>query len=169
MGKLGPKGMKLLRLIHVMFAIMWFGGALSMILLYLLVTPQSAEQIYIHSLDLKTIDDWIVIVGANGCLLTGLIYGIFTKWGFFRHGWLAAKWVLTIFMISSGTFAMGPVVNGNVELGEQLVKGVADSAWLVSAYWENVKSVMPWTYLQNALLLITIILSVYKPWKAKNK
>lgn len=34
-------------------------------------------------------------------MATGLLYGFVTKWGFFSHGWVTAKWVLTIALVVS--------------------------------------------------------------------
>ena len=36
----------------------------------------------VHAQPLKFLDDYMVIVGANGCLFTGLVYSIFTNFGF---------------------------------------------------------------------------------------
>ena len=57
-----------------------------------------------YSSVLKIIDDWLIIGGANGCLLTGILYAAFTMWGFFRYIWMTIKWILTAFMIATGTF-----------------------------------------------------------------
>lgn len=39
------------------------------------------------------IDYAIVIPGAILAVATGIIYGIFTKWGFFKHRWITVKWI----------------------------------------------------------------------------
>lgn len=48
----------------------------------------------------------IVIPGAIGCLITGLIYGIFTNWGFFKHNWMMFKWTITVTAIFLGTVSL---------------------------------------------------------------
>ena len=53
---------------------------------------------------LKVIDDYLIIVGAVGCVLTGILYGLFTNWGFFRHRWITIKWLLTVLMVAMGIF-----------------------------------------------------------------
>ena len=85
---------------------------------------------------LEAIDMKILVPGAVGCLLTGIVYGIFTHWGFFKHRWLTVKWTLTLFMILFGTFYMGPLVKGNVLIGNAIMEGNSDAA----QYWHNVSA-----------------------------
>lgn len=43
----------------------------------------------------------VVKVCIPALMATGLLYGFATKWGFFSHGWVTAKWVLTIALVVS--------------------------------------------------------------------
>ena len=151
MKKLGTKGLKVLKTFHLLTPIMWIGGGLSMTLLMLTTEPSESDA-YMRALALKQIDDWLIIVGANGCLLTGIIYGAFTRWGWFRHGWITAKWILVVFMMLSGTFMMGPPVNGNA------VPNIS-----MSDYTQNVHTTLLWAIPQCLLYVVMIILSVWKP------
>ena len=74
-----------------------------------------------------------------------------TNWGFFRHRWITAKWVLTVLMVASGTFLMGPCVNSNVLTTDTIV------------YQQNVEQTILWGWVQIAMLAVTVILSVWKP------
>ena len=155
---LGTKGLKVLKTFHLLFAFLWIGGGLSMTLLMLTTEPSESDA-YMRALVLKQIDDWLVIVGANGCLLTGIVYGAFTRWGWFRHGWITAKWILVAFMMLSGTFMMGPPVNGNAVLGISM-----------SEYAQNVETTLFWAVPQCLLYVVVIILSVWKPkFKKQNQ
>ena len=106
--------MKALKVVHIVCAIVWFGSAVSMNLLRHLVGNLDAAGMYWMAEILEAIDMKILVPGAVGCLLTGIVYGLFTTWGFFKHRWLTVKWVLTLFMILFGTFYMGPLVKENV-------------------------------------------------------
>lgn len=163
MKTLNVTGLKVLKVIHLACAIMWMGGAISMMILLLNMPEDNASEMHAFSMTLKLVDDYLIIIGANGCLLTGIIYGIFTKWGFFRHHWIIVKWILTLFMILSGTFIMGPCVNGNVEHATDLSFYLSTD----SSFWSNITTILHWGLLQNVLLLITVIVSVFKPWKKK--
>ena len=163
MKKLSTKGMKALKVIHLVCAIAWFGSAISMNLLRHLVVVKDAAGMYWMAEILEAIDMKILVPGAVGCLLTGIVYGIFTNWGFFKHRWLTVKWVLTLFMILFGTFYMGPLVKENVLIGKAIIEGNGD----VAQYWKNVTANAYAGLLQIVLLTVVTIVSVYKPWKRK--
>lgn len=165
MKTLSSNNLKLLKVIHLLCAFMWIGGAFSMLLLLSGVHPAESHEMYMRSLSLKMIDDWLIIVGANGCIITGLIYGIWTKWGFFKHRWITVKWGLTLFMVLSGTFAMGPCVNGNVYSPDEIALYTSDN----EVFWNNISQTIVWGILQTVLLIATMVISVYKPWKGKTK
>jgi len=159
-----PKLLKSLKVIHLICAFLWMGSACAMVLLLFVLSPTNFHELYMRSLVLKMIDDYLIIPGANGCLLTGIIYGLCTNWGFFRHRWLVVKWVLTIFMIASGTFAMGPCVNGNVYPTEEITRYTLDNA----EFFGNIVQVKFWGIIQLLCLLVTVIFSVYRPFKKKH-
>lgn len=58
--------------------------------------------LYGINLSMKFVDDWIIIPGAMGSLLTGVLYTVFTRWGWFKHRWITVKWAITIFGILFG-------------------------------------------------------------------
>lgn len=163
--KLSAKGMKALKVVHLVCAIAWFGSAISMNLLRHLVDVNDAVGMYWMAEILEAIDMQILVPGAVGCLVTGIVYGIFTNWGFFKHKWLVLKWVLTIFMILFGTFYMGPLVKENVIIGKAVMEGGGDTA----IYWHNVSANAVAGLLQLILLTVVTVVSVYKPWKRSDK
>ena len=87
MPRLKAKGLKWLKGFHMIAVSCWVGGAVALILLYFLKEGVTdGEVLYginqsIHHVDMAI----IVIPGAFGCLLTGLIYSLFSNWGFFKH------------------------------------------------------------------------------------
>ena len=54
-------------------------------------------QLYGINLSMKLIDDFVIIPGGVGSLLTGLLYSIFTNWGWFKHKWVTTKWAINFF------------------------------------------------------------------------
>jgi hypothetical protein len=113
----------------------------------------------IHHVDMMV----VVIPGAFGCLITGLIYSIFSNWGFFTHNWLICKWVVTVIAIIFGTFWLGPWETNMMEISGRL--GI--SALTNQAYLYNQKMNLIFGGLQCVLLMCTIFISVLKPWKKK--
>ena len=110
MRKLGAKGQKWLKGFHLVAVSCWIGGGVSLILLYFLKNGvEDGNILYginqsIHHVDIAV----VVIPGALGCLFTGLIYSSFSNWGFFKHGWMIFKWIVTVVAILFGTFFLGP-------------------------------------------------------------
>ncbi len=163
MKKIGTKGMKLMKLLHLIAAFLWVGGVLSMMLILMWFHPENPYEMYMFAHTLKVIDDIMIIVGANGFIVSGILYGLFTKWGFFKYRWITVKWLLLLLMISLGIFLMGPCVNGNVFPAEEIARYTTET----DTFWNNVAQTTRWGYVQLVLLALTIIISVYKPWKNK--
>ncbi len=155
--------MKMMKLLHLVASFLWVGGALSMMLILTWFHPENPYEMYMFAHALKAIDDYLIITGAYGFLVSGVLYGVLTHWGFFKHKWVTAKWLLTIGMILSGTFLMGPCVNGNALPMEEISRYATDSEW----FWANVEQTTTWGWVQLVLMAITVIISVYKPWKGK--
>jgi hypothetical protein len=157
--------MKWLKCFHLLFAACWVGGAMSLSILHFLRFNGAGIGADLHGIDLAShlIDEWVIVwLGAIGCLLTGLLYSIFTNWGFFRHKWVFAKWAITAFCILSGTFYLGPWETDMVVLSSQHgANALLEDKYLSSMYlnfWFGI--------VQIALLLFAMFISVIKPWKA---
>jgi len=161
MKKLSGTGIKVLKIVHLIFAFMWFVGALGIMLLLTTLSTQESHELYMRSLATKRLDDLLIIPGALGCLLTGIIYGIWTNWGFFKHRWLTIKWILTVAAVLFGTFIMGPWVDGNIY--EDVAKYTMDN----SEFFSNVHNTIVWGGVQIFALLFLIAISVLKPWRSK--
>jgi len=158
---LKAKGQSILKIVHLVCASLWIGSAFSMLIILFLGLPENGNQFYMQSYSLKLIDDFILIPGAIGCLITGLIYSIFTKWGFFQHKWIIVKWIMTIAQIGFGTFFLGSWVNGNVVLAAELGEAaLADPTVLYNISMSKICGTI-----QVLLLLLYPIVSVKKPWK----
>ena len=103
----------------------------------------------------------VVVPGAIGCLVTGLLYSICSNWGFFKHRWLIFKWVVTVVVILFGTFFLGPwETNMMVISGELGIASLGDAFYLY-----NEKMNIIFGSLQVLLLITTIFISIFKPWK----
>ena len=165
--KIGAKGQKWLKGFHLVAVSSWIGGALSLLMLYFFKSGANVNDggaLYginqsIHHVDMAV----VVIPGAFGCLLTGLIYSIFTGWGFFKHNWMIFKWIVTITAILFGTFFLGPWETTMMEISGRLgLDALSDPAYLY-----NQKMNAIFGGLQCLVLIITLFISIFKPWKKK--
>jgi len=165
MAKLKARALKWLKGFHLIAVCCWIGGAVGLLMLYFLKNGISDGGVLyginqsIHHVDITV----VVIPGAFGCLITGLIYSLFSNWGFFKHKWLILKWVVTITAILFGTFFLGPWETAMMEISGKL--GIA--ALHDPAYRYNAHMNMVWGTVQVLVLMITVFISVFKPWKSR--
>ena len=164
MKTLGVNGMKVHKIFHLLFAVMWIGGVMALVSLMLGTNPSSAEMAYMAAIDHKVIDDFFLIPGGVGIVITAISYGIFTKWGFFKHRWIVVKWVLTILLVIIGAGYMGRVIGENLLYMQEALQTGSD--W--QQYFVNVRNVAISGIIQLVGFAAVLIISVVKPWK-KNK
>lgn len=163
MKKLGPAPTRWLKTLHLFLVTMWVGGGLSIVLVYYLSSPSGGDELYATWAAMKIVDDFVIIPGAMGNLAAGLVYGMLTNWGFFRHRWLAVKWALTVSQILFGTFCLGPWLNGNTAIA---LTARAD-ALLDPRFLHNRSMVAFWGVVQVAFLVAMVWISVFKPWRGR--
>ena len=163
MKKLSGKGQKWLKGFHILFACLWIGAAVCLALMNLFMKSTDGMQLYGINLSMKFIDDYVIVPGAVGSLLTGLIYSIYTGWGWFKHNWIIIKWVINIFGVIFGTFWLGPWVNGLAPISK--AEGLA--ALSNQTYLHNVHMVLYWGTFQLCTLIFAVFISIQKPWKKR--
>lgn len=163
--KLKPQGVKILKMFHITFAFGWLIGGLALCLLLFVTHPGSGDELYMRSRILQIIDDWFIIIGAVGAFVTGLIYSIWTNWGFFKHRWITFKWVMIVLQTLAGTFLLGPRINDNVAIADRL----RDAALTDPTFLENIRVSQILGSIQMALVLVVVVVSVQKPWKKKQR
>lgn len=90
---------RILDLVHLLFASLWLGGFTIVLICSIMLWTQTIDPVF----GLATINliQEIVKICIPALMVTGLLYGFATKWGFFSHGWVTAKWVLTIALVIS--------------------------------------------------------------------
>ena len=165
--KLSATGQKWLKGLHLVAVACWVGGAVSLVLLYFL-KPGVTDGGVLYGMNQAAhfVDNWVVVVpGAFGCLLTGLAYSLLTGWGFVRHGWVIFKWVVTLSAIVFGTICLGPWETAMTEISGRLgLEALNDVAYLY-----NQDMNFTWGTVQVAVLIATVFISIFKPWKNISK
>lgn len=167
MKKLSARGVKWLKGFHLIAVASWIGGAVSLLALYFLkIGVEDGGVLYginksIHHVDMNI----VVIPGAVGSLLTGLLYSLFSNWGFFKHNWLTFKWIVTVTAILFGTFYLGPWETAMMEISGKIgIASLTDSTYLY-----NQQMNLIFGTLQVLVLIITVFVSILKPWKSKKQ
>ncbi len=166
MNKLSIKSRRWLLGFHIFFTCAWLGGGFGLVLLSFLSSEiQNGEQFYGYLRSMQIIDDFIIIPGAVGCLLTGLLFSILTNWRFFKYRWITIKWINTIVQILFGTFFLGPWLNEAVEIiGRQ-----KDLALQNPKFIYNFEMNMIFGAIQVVILVFQVFLSAIKPWGKMSK
>ena len=164
MKKLSASGTRTLKTLHLIFAGLWLGSAASLVLLNFLADGRAPADLHGYNVAMKFVDDFIIIPGAMGALFTGLVYSIWTNWGFFKYRWVTVKWIITLYGVLFGTFFLGPWLNGM----EAISRAVGASAATDPAYLRNLTMNRWWGLFQVATITAAMIVSTVKPWgKAK--
>ena len=161
--RLSPSQARLLKFIHIVLSSAWLASAMILVFFFVAVVPE-ASRADLHGIliALKAIDDYIIIPAANGVFLSGIVYGLATHWGWFRHGWITAKWAITLYGILFGTFLLGPRLNRL----PGLALSVPPDAPLPVEFTTDLAFLQVWGAVQLATLLAAYLLSVYR-WKRR--
>lgn len=162
MKKLNSTGTKILKTCHLIFVMMWVVGVMAMALISLL-SSQSGDELYMMFHISRIIDDFLVIPGAVLTVVTAVIYGLYTNWGFFKHKWIIVKWIISIAVIIIGTFYFSPMLDNNLDISNE----TRDMALNNSTVKDNMQITSVGAFVQLSVLLFLVIISVFKPWKSK--
>lgn len=164
MKKLGSNGVKVLKTGHLLFVMMWVVGVMAMAAINL-VTVQSGDELYMSLLISRFIDDVLVIPGAILTVITAIIYGISTNWGFFKHRWITVKWIVSVAVIVVGTFYFSPKLDRCLDIAN----GLRDGAFTNPVYQANSQISLYGAFIQAGILILLVVISVFKPWKKKKR
>jgi hypothetical protein len=144
---------------------MWVGAAIVLSIKQFFVRPESAGELYgIHE-TMKFIDDFVIIPGAIGVLLTAIVYSVWTNWGWFKYRWITVKWLICIYGIAIGTYPLGPWQTELVNLAKD--RGM--SALANPVYVQNTTMLYILGTFQVCTLVFAIFLTALRPWQRKVK
>lgn len=148
---------KLILTSHISFSVGWFGAVAAFVVLNIAaLTNQNIQTVRSAYIAMDLIGWYVILPSCFGSLLTGLIQSLGTAWGLFKHYWIAVKLFLTV----GSTFLL--------LIHMQLIGQAAKTAKITSLPIDELKSLGMDLLTKSALallvLLITIVISVYKPW-----
>jgi len=162
MKKIGAKGMKVLKTFHLVFVMMWVVGVMAMAVINL-IKAQSGDELFMTFQISRIIDDVLVIPGAILTVITAIIYGTNTNWGFFKHTWITVKWIVSILVIIVGTFYFSPKLDRCLEIAGLTRDAAFDNPEVIT----NSQISLFGAFIQAGILVALVIISVFKPWKKK--
>jgi hypothetical protein len=158
MRTLNPKGLKALRIVHVGVASVWLGGVVMMFALSLSAIGKSTGQAQGAWESLATIDH-ILRPFVAATLVIGVVFGLWTPWGFVRHRWIVVKWALALATVATSSAI---VVSGTRSTIASL-SAATDKAVPVAGSGPTTRVIFC-LGAQSAALLAALVLSQIKPW-----
>ena len=126
--------------------------------------PQTKDMMYLAAQSHLIVDEYFLIPGGIGIIVTAVLYGSFSKWGFFKHKWLVAKWILTVLLVVLGAGYMGVTIKENMVYAQRIQADNADT----SIFLANIRYVAIAGIVQLIGFAYIIVISVVKPWRKKN-
>jgi hypothetical protein len=109
---------------HVVIAAVWFGTALTMVAIALYashlysILSVSGDSLYSLQSILAYLNDYLLMPAATLSILSGTALCALTVWGFFKHYWVIAKWVVTVTTITAISGWVGPWVYAATAIAE---------------------------------------------------
>ena len=165
MYKLPRQGLKVLKLIHLVLIVGWLGGGMAMNLLAYQMSTLDNQAGLLAAFNM--IEAIAVQLASNCAMVTiviGLIYGIFTNWGFIKHPWVILKWLISIFVIITGSI----YTSAYLDKMQAAVEQSGAAALQSPAYQALAQANLRLGIAQLMLLVLAVALSIWKPW-SKNK
>ena len=151
---LNPTPRRALLTAHIVFSVGWIGAVATFLALNIVALTTARDEIARSMYIAMNVAGLYVIVPASLLTVaTGIVQGLGTQWGLWRHRWVATKLVLGIlatFALLLHQFTAVRTAAHHAELGTDAhaigIQLVADAS------------------LATVLLIVATILSVFKPW-----
>ena len=161
MAKLSSQTQKWLKIFHIYAASVWVGCATALSVITFNIDAENGDELYGILSTLDFIDLYILVPGAMGILLSGIVYSVWTNWGWFKHKWIVVKWLICLFGIVFGTFWLGPWLSEMVRIAKEM--GMA--ALTDDAYVRHQLNFMIFGTFQAVTIIFAMVISTIKPWK----
>jgi len=158
MKKIGRTGTKTLWIAHAAIVAVWTGSVAAMLALAVSAVGAPSVVALAAWRSMDAIDAFVPFVSLGTALL-GVVYGVWTPWGFVRHRWVAVKWVLALGVMFTGAIVID-------RLKGECVRLAASGASATSI--DGAARVLALAVAgQLVALLIALAISHLKPWRAK--
>ncbi|GAB3817143.1 hypothetical protein [Micromonospora zhanjiangensis] len=155
--RLGARTRKTVLVAHIATAGAWLG--IDVVLGILVVTALSTGDADTRALCYRALElfaVWPLFVVGVGCLASGVLLGLGSRYGVVRYWWVAVKLVLNLVLVVLVLIALRPGVADLAEVGRQIAAGRLSAAGPGDMIFPPVVS--------TAALLLATVLSVFKPW-----
>lgn len=143
--------------IHVTSSVGWFGAVSAFLALAIAgVASSDVEAARSAYVAMPTVTQMVIVPFSVAALVTGIVQGLGTTWGLFRHRWIVAKLVLTVLatvLLIVHTQDVGRVAT----LATDRLLSASDLRGLRMDLMAKAGAAL-------VALVVATSLSVYKPW-----
>ena len=145
---------------HLLFTAMWIGGGFTQIVMIVLIhLTSNGEFLYAAHSFMHIFDLALIIPGALGVVITGIVLSVRTHWGLTKYYWIISKEVIALILIASGGVLNIWVQDAiTITLTERL------NALNNTAYLHDRLMLLLFGAGQLILLVTVVLISVKKPW-----
>ncbi len=145
---------------HILTSAGWLGASLCFLVLSI-VAANARDENTLHAAytTMNLLDRTLVRPLAVSTAVTGVLLSVLTQWGLFKFHWVVAKEVLTALSIGLGIILM----NGAMETAISMISTGGLNALGEAAFSTNANAWLIGVVFQVVALLLSIILSVFKP------
>jgi len=158
---LNASGKKILKSIHIILVSIWIGALF--IILFMQIIKSSAfdivDYVPVNKLIFRIFDGVIVNISI-AVAISGLVFSLFTNWGFFKFRWIIIKWLSVLLLAAIIIVFAVPSFNGMAALSDTF--GV--KSYNMVDYLKTEYDVYIYTILQLTILIFIVFISVIKPW-----
>ena len=154
------KNEKFLKIIHITSMSIWFSSLIIMFVINLQISKITSSNVFYYAHYINSIIDFQILTpAAIVTFLTGIVYGIFTKWKVKENTWLKIKVIITVTIILLGTFWLAPTLKEMTENSKSIgIELLSNKNYLSDL------SIITWFSIINIVVLfIAIIISTLKP------
>lgn len=158
---LGRSGLKLLAIAHQSLSAIILGSSISILIMMGVKSGLPATQApYPLDLAIYRLFDLGIVYPFGLMLITAGIYGSFSRWRYFLHYWIIAKWIIIVALFGFMWFWLGMSVNGVIALSEP----GGTIAELGPAYQTASHQAFRFTLVATIAAWAIFIVSIWKPW-----
>ena len=147
--------------IHIFLISLWIGTLVNILLLHLLKQQlYSVFQIEILDKIVFTLFDSIIINVSIAVAISGLLFSIYTNWGFVKFYWIMTKWALLLLLAIMIIFLASPAINGMASFSDVFKENVLYQ----EQYLQFENQSFLYIVIQLVTLILIVFISVFKPW-----
>lgn len=144
---------------HITSSVGWLGAAVGFLAHAIASITLADAHTVRAAYQVMELTGWFVLVPLSvASLLTGVVQSLGTKWGLFRHYWVLAKFLLTVF----STIILLTFMRGFAQLADAAAQDALSGVHIGGLR----SAASPIFHAAGGLiaLLACLTLSVYKPW-----